>query len=260
MIFVTGYKGFIGKNLMKRLNPDECILIDEENYYYSSTRVTDWSKVTKIYHLGAISSTTETDVAKIFTKNIHYTLKLFERAIEYNIPIVYASSASVYGNSFTYSINPLNYYAMSKATVDYWMQDNIDKFTNVIGLRFFNVYGEGEEHKGSQASPIYQFTKQAKETGVIKVFEGSENFFRDFVWVEDCIDCMLTDMPSGIYDCGSSNYMSFYEVAQIIADKYNSDIQVIPFPDHLKEKYQKYTLSRNHFDKKFMTVREYVEI
>jgi ADP-L-glycero-D-manno-heptose 6-epimerase len=260
MILVTGYKGFIGSNLLKRLGDQETYLTDNENWYFSGTEILPWDKITKVYHLGAISSTTETNISRIFIRNIQNSINIFSRACQHDIPIVYASSASVYGNSKDYQINPLNYYAMSKATVDYWVQDNIKEFKNIVGLRFFNVYGDGEEHKGSQASPIHQFTKQAKETGVIKVFEGSENYIRDFVWVEDIIDCMLTDMPNGIYDVGTSNPISFQTVAEIIAEKYNATIEIIPFPEHLKEKYQNYTCSRNHFDKQFKTVKDYINV
>ena len=92
---------------------------------------------------------------------------------EYQIPVKYASSASVYGNSTDGSMNPLNYYALTKTQIDYWVQDNIDKFKSIQGFRFFNVYGQGEEHKGNQQSPVSKFVQQLEEDGVIKVFEGS---------------------------------------------------------------------------------------
>jgi len=126
MILVTGYKGFIGKSLVKRLTNEDLFLVDIHNY----TQEIPWDKITKIYHLGAISSTTETDIHKIYTLNIEYSISLFSKAVEKNIPVVYASSASVYGNIFGGIINPLNYYSLSKATVDYWVKDNIEKFSN----------------------------------------------------------------------------------------------------------------------------------
>lgn len=257
MIVVTGSKGFIGSNLVKRLGDVIEIEIDD---CFEKIKSLDWSKVSKIYHMGAISDTTERDVRKIQTYNINFSIQLFEKAIQHNIPVVYASSASVYGNMLNGEVNPLNFYSISKLTVDYYVQDNIDKFVNIVGLRFFNVYGDGEDHKGKQASPIHQFTKQAKETGTIKVFQGSQHFHRDFVWVEDVIDCMLKDMPCGIYDLGCSMTESFYDVARFVAKKYNAEIEEIPFPQHLKGKYQVYTFAEKVFDHRFTTVRGYLNV
>ena len=110
------------------------------------------------------------------------------------------------------------------------------------GFRYFNVYGEGEEHKGDQASPISKFTKQAKENDIIKIFEDSEYAFRDFVCVEDVVDVVLDNTAgSGIYDVGTGNPISFNEVAELIAKKEGAEIEVIPFPKHLEGKYQEYT-------------------
>lgn len=250
MILLTGCNGFIGRNLSKRF--DTVYSVDIDDCY--NFKDIPWDSIEKIYHLGAISSTTETNISLIHHYNIDYSIRLFECAIEHRIPIVYASSASVYGNSYTYKINPLNYYALSKATVDYWVEDNMNRFSNVIGLRFFNVYGDGEDHKGSQASPIHQFMKQ----NPIRVFEGSDNFVRDFVWVEDCIDCMLMEKDSGLYDVGTSEPISFQKVAELISNKTGASIETIPFPNHLRNKYQTYTCARKHFDKKFISVEDYL--
>jgi ADP-L-glycero-D-manno-heptose 6-epimerase len=163
----------------------------------------------------------------------------------------------VYGNTKDI-INPLNHYAMSKATIDLWFQDNLYKFVRIQGYRFFNVYGKHENHKGNQSSPIHTFTRQAKEYGVIRIFENSTQYHRDFVWVEDIIDCMLMNKPSGIYDVGTSNPLSFEKVGRLIADKYNAKIEYIPFPEHLKGKYQEHTCASKQFDHKFTTVEEYV--
>jgi ADP-L-glycero-D-manno-heptose 6-epimerase len=261
MIIVTGANGFIGKNFINRLDNAvetyDIIPIDIDNAY-KIFETPIWEHVTKIYHFGAISDTTETDIEKIFQYNIHYSIKLFEGAINHKIPVVYASSASVYGNSTYKRFNPLNYYSLSKATIDYWVIDNMNKFSNIVGLRFFNVYGAGEENKKNQASPIHQFTKQAKETGVIKVFKNSSTYFRDFVWVEDCIDCALENKESGIYDVGTSRPVSFLEVAELISKKYNAKIQFIDFPEHLKNKYQIYTQAQKQFNKNFKTIGTYI--
>jgi len=259
MILITGYKGFIGSNLVKRFKPEDLILVGYEDCF-SSLFLTDWAKVEKIYHIGGISDTTCTDFDLLHEYNVNYTMELFNRAKIYNIPIVYASSASVYGNSYTYAYNPLNHYSISKANIDIWVESNYKDFNNIVGVRFFNVYGEGEDHKGKQASPVHQFTKQALENKSIKVFKDSENCIRDFVWVEDVIDCMLINKPSGIYDIGTSNPVSFKYVADLIADKYNSTVEEIEFPEKLKRKYQFYTCARKHYDKKFITVEDYINL
>ena len=192
--------------------------------------------------------------------NVAFSLFLFEKAIEYQIPIKYASSASVYGNTKG-NINPLNYYAITKLQMDYFAQDNIDKFSHIQGFRYFNVYGEGEEDKGDQASPVSKFEKQIQETGKLKLFEGSDKFLRDFVCVNDVVDVVLNNTnPSGIYDLGTSKPVSFQHVAECVAKKYNGEIEYIPFPDHLKGKYQNYTLAKKEWrDYKFTTVKKYLK-
>jgi ADP-L-glycero-D-manno-heptose 6-epimerase len=256
MILITGNLGFIGSNYTK---------VNKELVYYIPDWTIDlslvpWKDIRQVYHFGAISSTTELDINLIYKANIEFTIKLFNYCDNYNIPITYASSASVYGNSEIYEINPLNYYALSKATVDYKAAEMIDRGSNIVGLRFYNVYGKGEDHKGSQASPIHQFTKQAKEIGVIKVFEGSANFIRDFVWVNDVIDCAKTPKAPGIYDVGTSASISFLNIAEAVAEKYNADIKEIPFPSHLEGKYQHYTCSQQHFNKDFISVKKYLAL
>lgn len=256
MILITGHKGFIGHNLVNRFKGKE-LFLSEINHCYRDLFHIPWQEIDEIWHMGAISDTTCTDLDRIHTYNIQYTLDLFESAIQYQIPVKYASSASVYGNTKDI-INPLNHYAMSKATMDLWVQDNLYKFVRIQAYRFFNVYGKHENHKGNQASPIHTFTRQAKEYGVIRIFENSSRYHRDFVWVEDVIDCMLMNKPSGIYDVGTSNPISFEEVGHLIAYKYNAKIEYIKFPEHLKNKYQYNTCARKDFDHTFITVEEFL--
>lgn len=261
MILITGTDGFIGQNLCNRLGSRGIYMSEIEQCFDDLYSNIDWSEIEEIWHMGAISDTTCTDINKIHRYNVDYTLELFENAIRYQIPIKYASSASVYGTSPNYKrcINPLNYYAMSKATIDKFVESNLDKFSKIQGYRFFNVYGRHEDHKGSQASPVHTFTKQAKEIGTIKIFENSVAYLRDFIWVEDVIDCMLMDRPSGIYDLGTGVARSFERVAELIAEKYNARISYVPFPEHLKGKYQFYTCARNHFiEHKFISIEEYL--
>ena len=260
MIFLTGYEGFIGKNLHNRFKDKEFYLSEIDTCLGDLLKV-DWENVSEIWHIGAISDTTCTDLSLIHTFNVEYTINLFEAAIQHQIPVKYASSASVYGTSPNYNrcINPLNYYAMSKAMIDRWVEDNLYRFVKIQGYRFFNVFGKHEDHKGSQASPVHTFSKQAKETGVIKLFENSVAYMRDFIWVEDVIDCMFTDRPSGIYDLGTGVARSFERVGELVADKYNAKIEYIPFPKHLEGKYQYYTCARNHFiNHKFKSIEEYL--
>lgn len=209
--------------------------------------------------MGAISNTTETNIELLYKANVKFTIDLFDICAEKQIPITYASSASVYGNSFVYAIQPLNYYAMTKAIIDYKAQEYICNGAKIVGLRFYNVYGHGENHKGNQASPIHQFTIQALKQKSIKVFEGSENFIRDFVFVGDVVSCIKQNRVAGIYDVGTSNPISFLQVAEIVSRKYNAPIETIPFPKHLIGKYQMFTCSRKHFNQEFISVQDFLE-
>ena len=263
MIIITGSKGFIGKNFIRYLteNINEAILeVDVHNAWDFVQTFNNWNQVSLIIHQGAISSTTETDVDKLHRMNVWFSIELFEKAIQHQIPVKFASSASVYGNQQGI-INPINYYAITKVQMDYYIQDHIDEFSSIQSFRYFNVYGNGEEHKGDQASPVSKFTKQIKDTGALKLFEGSDKFLRDFICVDDIIDIVLNnDKPSGIYDLGTSNPTSFQEVGELVAEKYNGIIKYIPFPEHLKGKYQTYTCAKKEWDYKFTTIKEYLQL
>jgi ADP-L-glycero-D-manno-heptose 6-epimerase len=259
MIIITGHEGFIGKKFLEKLKDKEVIKVEKNNSWHFRT-FNEWNKVELIIHQGAISDTTCTNLKAINHFNVEFTEWLCEQAIRYQIPIKYASSASVYGNTSDI-INPLNYYAISKVISDYWVQDNIDRFKLVQGFRYFNVYGDGEDHKGDQSSPVSKFTKQVKDTGALKLFEGSDKFLRDFICVDDIVDIVLNnDKPSGIYDLGTSNPTSFQEVGELVAEKYNGIIKYIPFPEHLKGKYQTYTCAKKEWYYKFTTIKEYLQL
>ena len=259
MIIVTGSKGFIGQNFLKALKDKEIKEVEKNDSWHFRQSFNDWNKVELILHQGAISHTTSTNLKALQHFNVEFSQWILQQAIKYQIPIKYASSASVYGHTLT-DMNPLNYYAISKLTVDYWIQDHINEFSFIQAFRYFNVYGEGEENKGDQASPISKFTKQVKEDGKIKLFEGSDKFLRDFVFVDDVVDIVLNnDKPSGFYDLGTSNPTSFQEVGELVAEKYNGIIKYIPFPEHLKGKYQTYTCAKKEWDYKFTTVKEYLQ-
>ena len=257
MIILTGSQGFIGQNFLKTLK-EPVIEVEQQNCFEFLQSFENWNEVSLILNQGAISYTTEKDINKLHHYNVEFTLLLFEKAIEYQIPVKFASSASVYGNTQG-EINPLNYYAITKLQVDYFIQDNLDKFSHISSYRYYNVYGNQEDHKGDQASPISKFTKQVRETGKLKLFTGSHEFLRDFVCVNDIVNVVLdNDKPSGIYDLGTSNPISFQEVAELVIQKEGGEIEYIPFPDHLRDKYQTYTCAQKEFDYKFMSVASYL--
>lgn len=257
MIILTGSSGFIGQNFLSYLK-EPIIKVEKDDCFKFLSSFNQWDKVSLILHQGAISSTTERNISTLHHHNVAFTLMLFDYAIEYQIPVKFASSASVYGNT-NGQINPLNYYAITKLQIDYFIQDNLDKFSSIQSFRYFNVYGKGEDHKGDQASPISKFTKQVTETGKLKLFEGSDQFLRDFVCVDDVVDIVLNnEAPSGIYDLGTGKPISFQEVAELVIKKEGGEIEYIPFPEHLQGKYQTYTCADQKFDYEFKSVKDYL--
>lgn len=256
MNIVTGHRGFIGSHIYARVqNPLGVEIDDAEQFLEDFDR---WDQVQSVYHFGAISSTTETDVRRLYQKNVQFSINLFERCIQHGITVRYASSASVYGNTAR-DLNPLTQYALSKAIVDYYVLDNLPRFHKVQGFRLFNVYGTNELHKGTQASPVTQFTQQALTSGEVRVFENSRLYQRDFICVEDVCDRVIDcDYASGIYDLGTSDPISFLEVAEIVANKHGAEIKEIPFPSHLSGKYQYYTMSRRDFVGPYKSVEQWL--
>jgi ADP-L-glycero-D-manno-heptose 6-epimerase len=265
MILVTGSKGFIGRNLVAALKVkgEEVYEFDTIDYPPGNfTFRVPFHKITKIYHLGAISSTLETNVGAIYRHNVEFSIDLFNTAISHQIPVVYTSSASVFGNTMkdeTYIHNPLNHYALSKAQMEMWIEEHFDEFKHISVHRLFNVYGEDERKTDTTMSPICKFTKQAKETGVITLFTNSYNMIRDFVAVENVVQKMIDNPRAGFHDVGTGYPISFQEVAELIADKYNATIRYIPMPDEIKRGYQYYTKSRI-LNFNFYTVEDWLKI
>jgi len=260
MHILTGCNGFIGRAFCEELNYEKLYKIGSKNSFDFLDSFNDWDKVKLIIHQGAITNTIETNIEKIYKYNVDFSIKLFEKAIKYKIPIKYASSASVYGNQ-TNIINPLNFYAISKVIIDYWVTDHIDEFKLVQGFRYFNVYGNGEENKGDKASAISKFIRQIRNTGNLNLFEGSENFFRDFIFVKDVVKIVLNNnAESGIFDLGTGLPISFQEVAELVAKKEKGKINYIEFSSHLKGKYQDYTRANMEWlgEYEFTTVDEYL--
>jgi ADP-L-glycero-D-manno-heptose 6-epimerase len=257
MNIVTGAKGFIGNHFACTV--DKPLEVDIDNCFELLNKFNRWKDVDMIIHMGALSSTVNKDVDAIYKYNIDYSIKLFEKAIEYGIPVKYASSASTYGRTNDI-INPLNYYAMSKATVDYWVQDNMHRFSHIQGFKFFNVYGFGEVNKGEQASLVSKFQWQSA-TGAIHPFQGSEKVLRDYIWVGDIVNVVLTNSAgSGIFDLGTGKSMSIQHVADLVAQKNEARVEEIPFPPNLVGKYQYNTQADMSWlsNYNFRTVDDYI--
>ena len=262
MKILTGQNGFIGSHLKRKLGEDvECY--DVNNCFDLLYKFDNWKDVECVYHIGGISNAAEKDVNKLYQYNINYSIRLFELCIKHDVPVKWVSSASIFGNTFITGrcVNPLNQYAFSKAVVEQWVADNLDRLNHFQGYRLYNVYGDGEHHKGSQASPVNQFRNQAITEGVIRIFERSDLCLRDFICVEDVIDVMTgNEYFKGIRDLGTSRAMSFEKVAQLIAKKYDAIITNIPFPKHLENKYQFNTRAQQDFSHRFKTMEEWLSL
>lgn len=242
-ILITGHKGFIGQNMVEYLGHKHTIIGHEWGDGEYSL-----DGVNRVIHLGAISSTTYTDTRQLLLQNYYFTQELLAKCNNKGIPVQIASSASVYGtDNLTFNEAdtpaPKNHYAWSKYLVEQYVL-NKDWAIPIHLFRYFNVYGKYEDHKGDQASPHHKFTKQAIEKGVIKLFEGSEKYSRDFIPVEQ-ICCMHEKFfkvtKTGIWNVGTGKSKSFEEVARQISNQYNSTIEYIPMPENVKHSYQKFT-------------------
>lgn len=257
-ILITGYKGFIGQNMVEYLKPHHTVV----GYEWGDVDYSLYG-VDLVIHLGAISATTYTNTEQLLLQNYYFTQKLVTECNNKLIPIQIASSASVYGTentTFKETDNPApkNHYAWSKLLVEQFV---INKTWNIpIHLfRYFNVYGDHEDHKGDQASPYHKFTKQAKENGVIKLFEGSDSFKRDFVPVQTICryhERFFSVDETGIWNFGTGECQSFETVARIISKKYNSTIEYIPMPDNVKNSYQKFTQADMSFTHQTLKIYE----
>lgn len=243
-ILVTGSSGFIGKNMVNHLQKEHQIITYDikDHTTHPDIKGLDW-----IIHLGAISSTVETDIELVLKNNLDYSIWLLHEAIKYGVNFQWASSASVYGSECNHFIEtaqpePRSPYAWSKYLFERYINQMGIQDIIIQGFRYFNVYGPMEDHKGEQASPYHKFGEQVKLHGKIKVFKNSENFKRDFVPVETVIDFhkkFFNVTESGIWNIGTGIATSFLDVAK----SFGATIEYIDMPDNIKKNYQRYTLA-----------------
>ncbi len=214
----------------------------------------------------------------MFQTNYEYSKRLFHYCMAEQVPFIYASSASVYGSGTEFAEDPANsapknLYAYSKHLFDEYVrrQDTGDR-TQVVGLRYFNVYGPREQHKGKMASVAYHFDQQIRETGITSLFAGNDNYDdgeqrRDFVYVEDvaAVNLWFLDNPeaTGIFNVGTGKSQTFNDVANaVIAFHGRGKIEYVPFPAELEGRYQSYTqadigaLREAGYDAEFKTVAD----
>lgn len=237
-ILLTGHKGFIGSHLRQALTGHAVTCLEWGD---TMPRILDFDWVV---HVGANSSTQERNVDKIFKQNLDYSVDLYNLARNQEVNFQFASSASVYGlgQDFTETAapDPRTPYAWTKWLFERYVAQHPPKQSSVQIFRYFNVYGPGEEHKGSQASPFTQFAKQAREQGEITVFENSEQYARDFIPVDLIVKYHLRFMElhvSGIFNFGTGSTQSFMDIAK----SFGVPIRTVPMPKDLAANYQRYT-------------------
>lgn len=303
MYIVTGGAGFIGSNLLSalRLSTQEDILVVdnlEDGAKFSNIvdiPISDYmdqdeflrkvqtdkqflSKVKCVFHQGACSNTTEWDGKYMMKNNFTYSKILLEACLEKNIQFIYASSAAVYGPSlnFTEDIKneaPLNVYGYSKLLFDQYVRNiKLNNKQQIVGLRYFNVYGPKEQHKGNMASVAYHFNQQIINQGTASLFRGSHGYDdgeqkRDFIYVKDVckVNLWFLQQPhvSGIYNLGTGRPNTFNAMAEaIIAWHGKGTINYIDFPETLREAYQSFTsadlkqLRKTGCDIDFLDIKE----
>lgn len=303
MIIVTGAAGFIGSHILQQLNGkgiQNILAVDDltDGHKYrnlANSKFSDYidyqdflaliqknadfgEKIEAIFHQGACSDTTEWNGRYMMQNNYEYSKILFHYCIDRKIPFIYASSAAVYGKKIEFLENdwnqmPLNVYGYSKWQFDQYVFPYLsDVKSPVVGLRYFNVYGPNESHKGRMASVAFHFMNQLKEHGVVRLFEGSHGYEngdheRDFIYVGDVarVNLWFLERPQhrGIFNVGTGRARTFNDVARILIKLHGEGkIEYIPFPKDLMNAYQAFTradLSALHaigYDQEFVSLEE----
>ncbi len=286
MLIVTGAAGFIGSCLVELLNDkghDQLIVVDEysradknknlEGKRYQKRIHRDefiaWlgenaSAVEAIFHLGARTDTTEKDTAIFDELNLNYTKAIWQIATQHRIPLIYASSAATYGlgelgyedkHDIVEQLQPLNPYGVSKNDFDKWALQQAEQPPFWAGLKFFNVYGPNEYHKGRMASVVFHAVKQIKATGSMKLFRSHREDVadgyqsRDFVYVKDVVQiCYFlyqkaTTTPNGLYNLGTGKARPFIDLVTATFEAMNLEpnISFIDTPADIRDTYQYFT-------------------
>jgi ADP-L-glycero-D-manno-heptose 6-epimerase len=282
MIIVTGASGFIGSNIIKGLNKrgiTNILAVGDltEGRKFKNLAVCQYADymdymdfldkikcdehfaepIEAVFHEGACSATTEWDGRYMMKNNYEYSKDLFHYCLNHKIPFFYASSAAVYGASQEFddqdwNQRPLNVYGYSKWKFDEYVKPYLDTAdSQIVGFRYFNVYGPHEQHKGGMASVAFHLMNQMRDNGNIKLFEGSHGYAdgeqrRDFVFIDDvvAVNLWFMDHPekSGIFNLGTGQARAFNDIAKTILKLHGSGtLDYIAFPESLKNAYQAYT-------------------